>query len=109
MEAWDQSKLEKEPRVAQRSAGDGREQVSLKRERQSGNPAFLTGIRRSIEKRAWFKLSNVRVTVGNALRGVPLGEERHGVRSLQNSCRNLLPGNEPGRKTRGDTRPQPET
>jgi hypothetical protein len=51
MGAWDQSKLEKETRIAQRSAGDGRGPVSLKGVRQSGNPAFLTGIRRSIEKR----------------------------------------------------------
>ena len=49
--AWEESKLEKETRTAQRSAAEGRETVGLKRERQAGNPALLMGVFRCIVKR----------------------------------------------------------
>ena len=48
---WEESKLEKETRTAQRSGAEGHETVGLKRERRSRNPAFLTGIFRCIAKR----------------------------------------------------------
>jgi hypothetical protein len=59
------------------------------------------------ENLAWFNSSTVGVAiggcpVGNALRGVPLCPERHGVRSLQNSAGELLPRFEPGRKLHTD-------
>ena len=48
---WEESKLEKETRTAQRSGPEGRETVGLKRERQAGNPALLMGVFRCIAKR----------------------------------------------------------
>ena len=48
---WEESKLEKETRTAQRSGAEGRETVALKRERQAGNPALLMGVFRCIAKR----------------------------------------------------------
>ena len=48
---WEESKLEKETRTAQRSKPEGRETVALKRERQAGNPALLMGVFRCIAKR----------------------------------------------------------
>jgi len=47
---------------------------------------------------AWFNSEVTRVTsVGNGLRAVPPGLERHGGRSLQNGPAKVLPGFEPCR------------
>ena len=68
-----------------------------------GGPQGLGMKNAKLAVRAWFKPSNVRVTlapprqyaVGNALRGVPGPAERDRARSLQNSAAGVLPCFEP--------------